>query len=233
MNPKQRAAEAAMTFVRDGMVVGIGTGSTADFFIVALGEALRSGKLKDIRGVSTSVQSERRAIELGVPLIPLSADAAPDVTVDGADEIDPQLNLIKGLGGALLREKIVAQNSRLMVVIADSGKSVPKLGAKSPLPVEVAAFAHEVHIPFFRGLNAEPTLRRDKAGSVYQTDNGNVIYDCRFPGGIDDPSEVEHALARRAGVVDCGLFLGIAGVALIADDQRVEERRGPLFAPSS
>src|SRR5688500_15247594 len=136
MNPKQRAAQAAMMFIRSGMVVGLGTGSTADFFIAALADALRTGELTNIVGVPTSIQSERRARELGVPLGNLAEHCAPDVTVDGADEIDPDLNLIKGLGGALLREKIVAQNSKMMVVIADTSKSVLRLGTKSPLPVE-------------------------------------------------------------------------------------------------
>ena len=131
MNPKQCAAEAALNFVSNGMVVGLGTGSTADFFLVALGNALKSGKLSNIRGVPTSVQSERRAQELRIPLAGLSECPHPDVTIDGADEVDPQLNLIKGLGGALLREKIVAQNSRKLIIIADQSKIVTRLGEKS------------------------------------------------------------------------------------------------------
>src|SRR5215207_208507 len=125
MDPKQRAAEAALAFIRDGMVVGLGTGSTADFFLIALGEAVRSGRLKGIRGVPTSVRSERRARELGIALATL-VECRPDVTVDGADEVAPDLNLVKGLGGALLREKIVAQNSAKLVIIADASKTVAK-----------------------------------------------------------------------------------------------------------
>jgi len=225
MNPKQRAAEASLQFVRDGMVVGLGTGSTADYFLQALATAIRDGRLKDIRGVPTSRQSERRAEHLGIPLTSL-AHAHPDVTIDGADEIDPHLDLIKGLGGALLREKVVAQNSKLHVIIADTSKTVPKLGTKAPLPVEVAQFAHEVHAEFFRSLGSTPALRKTPDGAPYVTDNGNYIYDCKFASGIDDPAALDAMLQIRAGVLDTGLFVGIAGAALIAnEDGTVEERR--------
>jgi ribose 5-phosphate isomerase A len=224
MDPKQRAAEAALAYVRDGMVVGLGTGSTADFFLIALGDAVRSGRLSGIRGVPTSVRSERRGRELGIALATLVECPRPDVTVDGADEIAPDLDLIKGLGGALLREKIVAQNSAKLVIIADAGKTVPRLGAKSKLPVEVAKFAHETHEAYLRSLGAEPSVRRGKEGTPFETDNGNFIYDCGFPGGISDPSALDVALRARAGVVETGLFLGMASVALIASATGVEER---------
>lgn len=224
MKPKERAAEAAIAFLRSGMVVGLGTGSTANYFLQALANALQSGKLRDIRGVPTSRQSEHRARELGIPLTSLAECPHPDVTVDGSDEIDPHLDLIKGLGGALLREKIVAQNSRRLIIIADASKQVQTLGSHSPLPVEVAQFAHESHAAFFASLGATPTLRRTADGSVFVTDNGNYIYDLKFPG-IPDPRAIENAILHRAGVVDCGLFLGIAQVALIADDHGVQEMR--------
>src|SRR5690349_11356898 len=134
MNPKQRAAEAAIKFVRSGTVIGLGTGSTADFFLQALAAALRSGKLRDIRGLPTSRQSEQRARQLGIPLVSFADVSRADVTIDGADEIAPGLSLIKGLGGALLREKIVAQNSDRLVIIADASKDVPVLGSKAALP---------------------------------------------------------------------------------------------------
>lgn len=223
MNPKQRAAEASLQFVRDGMVIGLGTGSTADYFLQSLAAALRDGRLREVRGIPTSRQSERRADELGIPLITL-AQGRPDVTIDGADEIDPQLNLIKGLGGALLREKIVAQNSGQLIIIADGGKTVPKLGTRSALPVEVARFAHDAHLDFFHSLGARPMLRRSPDGAPYVTDNGNYIYDCRF-NGIEDPAALNTALHARAGVVETGLFVGIATVALVADEKDVEERR--------
>jgi ribose 5-phosphate isomerase A len=224
MDPKQKAAEAALAYVRDGMVVGLGTGSTADFFLVALGEAVRSGRVKGIRGVPTSVRSERRARELGIALATL-VECRPDVTVDGADEVAPDLELIKGLGGALLREKIVAQNSAKLVIIADAGKTVPRLGTKSKLPVEVAKFAYETHEAYLRSLGAEPSVRRGKDGTPFETDNGNYIYDCGFAGGVPDPSALDVALRARAGVVETGLFLGMASVALIAGPTGVEERR--------
>ena len=221
MNPKQRAGEAAIAFVQSGMVVGLGTGSTADEFLRALADALSSGKLRDIRGVPTSRQAEQQARELGIPLASLAECPNPDVTIDGADEIAPNLDLIKGLGGALLREKIVAQNSRQLIIIADAGKRVQTLGTRSALPVEVAQFGHESHVRFFTDLGGKPVLRRTAGGDVFVTDNGNYIFDCRFEG-IPDPRRLEEALRRRAGVVDSGLFLGLASAALIADDTTVQ-----------
>lgn len=217
MNPKQRAAEAAISFVRDGMIVGLGTGSTADFFLRALAACLRDGRLRGIRGIATSRQSEHRANELGIPLAVLREDCTPDITVDGADEIGPDLQLIKGLGGALLREKMVAQHSKQVIIIADASKRVDVLGTKSPLPIEVVSFGHEIHIPYFKRLGAQPVLRKNPDGSIFHTDNGNCIYDCRFPG-IPDPAAIENAILHEAGIVDCGLFIGVADVALMADD---------------
>jgi len=223
LNPKQRAAEAAVTYGQSGMIVGLGTGSTADFFLQALAAALASGRVRSIRGVPTSKQSERRAIELAIPLTTLAESPAVDVTIDGADEVDPQLELIKGLGGALLREKVVAQNSKKLVIIADAGKVVSRLGERSPLPVEVTVFGHEVQPAFLKSLGAEPTLRRNAAGEPFVTDNGNYIYDCRF-ARMDDPRQVEAKLKARAGVVETGLFLGLARVVLIGKDDGVETR---------
>jgi ribose 5-phosphate isomerase A len=223
MSPKQRAAEAAIKFVKDGMVVGLGTGSTADLFLQALAAALRDGRVNNVRGVPTSRQSERRAQHLNIPLTTLAESPHPDVTIDGADEVDPRLDLIKGLGGALLREKMVAQDSKKLVIIADAGKSVAKLGTQAMLPVEVVPFAHEAQAAFLRTLGATPTLRRAQE-AVFVTDNGNYIYDCRFPAGIDDPAELDLQLRRRAGVVETGLFVGMAHVALVAEDERVDER---------
>ncbi len=223
MNAKQRAAEASLRFVCDGMVVGLGTGSTADYFLQALAAALREGRLKRVQGIPTSRQSQHRAEQLGIPLTTLER-ARPDVTIDGADEVDPQLNLIKGLGGALLREKIVAQNSGQLIIIADAAKSVVRLGTKSPLPVEVVPFAHKAHVDFFRGLGATPTLRTAADGATYLTDNGNYIYDCRFTA-IENAAALDAALGARAGIVETGLFIGVAGIALIADENGVAERR--------
>jgi ribose 5-phosphate isomerase A len=224
MSPKQRVGEACIGHLRSGMVVGLGTGSTADYFLQALAAAIKSGQLRDVRGVPTSRKSEQRALHLGIPLTTLADAPLIDVTIDGADEIAPGLALIKGLGGALLREKIVAQNSRTMIVIADAGKESDALGRKSPLPVEVVQFAHEAQARFLRSLGCEPTLRRGTDGGVFVTDNGNYLYDCRFADPIADPASLQATLAARAGVVDAGLFLGIAKLALIADENGVRER---------
>jgi ribose 5-phosphate isomerase A len=224
MTPKQRAAEAALAFVQSGMVVGLGTGTTANFFHQALASAMKSGALRDIRGVPTSVAAEQHARELGIPLVSLAQCPHPDLTVDGCDEVDPNLEVIKGLGGALLREKIVAQNTKRLIIIADASKRVAVLGSRSPLPVEVIQFGHEIQATFFTSLGATPVLRRTPEGAPYLTDNDNYIYDCRFTR-IDDPRALEDTLLRRAGVVDTGLFLGLAERALIATDSGVEEMR--------
>ncbi len=221
MTAKQRAAEAAMSYVSDGMTIGLGTGSTADFFLKALADALREGRIKHIHGVPTSTVSERRARELHIPLGTLADFPVCDVTIDGADEIDPQLNLIKGLGGALLREKIVAQNSQKLVIIADNRKLVSHLGTNTPLPVEVLQFANEAHEAFLRSLGCDPILRVTQGGTALVTDSGNLIYDCRFES-IDDLTGLDRALADRAGIVESGLFLGLADVALVADETGVK-----------
>jgi ribose 5-phosphate isomerase A len=225
MTPKQRAARAALSHVQSGMIVGLGTGSTAEAFLVELAGALKSGQLKDIRGIPTSRNSENHARKLGIPLTTLGDHPVCDVTVDGADEIAPNLDLIKGLGGALLREKIVAQNSRKLVIIADEAKVVASLGARAPLPVEVVQFGYETHESFLQDLGAEPRLRMSPGGMVFVTDNANYIYDCHFPTGIKDPRAVEIKLEERAGIVDCGFFLALTTVALIGTDTTVREMR--------
>lgn len=221
MNPKQRAAEAAIPFIKSGMVLGLGTGTTADFFLQALGAAITSGKITGISGVPTSRQSEYRAMELGIPLTTLARNPVIDVTVDGADEVTPELDLIKGLGGALIREKIVAQNSKKLIIIADQSKRVPKLGTIAPLPVEVLTFAHEIHENFFRSLGGDPKLRKH-AGMIFNTDNGNLIYDVKFPP-MNDPAKLEATLLERAGIVGCGLFLKLATTVLIGDEDAVTQ----------
>jgi len=222
MNAKQRTAEAALAYVRSGTAIGLGTGSTADYFLVALAEALRSGRLANVRGVPTSEQTLRRARELSIPTIDLADASAPlDVTIDGADEVADNLDLIKGLGGALLREKIVAQNSARLIIIADQGKRVSRLGSKAAVPVEVVPFAHEAQGRFLRSLGCDPTLRTRPGGGSFVTDNGNVVYDCRFAGGVPNPAKVDEVLSRRAGVVGSGLFLGMATIAVIGTDDGV------------
>ncbi|HVT89280.1 MAG TPA: ribose-5-phosphate isomerase RpiA [Tepidisphaeraceae bacterium] len=221
MDPKQRTGEAAVELVTSNMVVGLGTGSTADFFLVALSRAIGMGKIRNIRGIPTSKKSEHRAKDLGIPLVSLAQYPHPDITIDGADEVNPRVDVIKGLGGALLREKIVAQNSRQFVIIVDSSKRVDFLGQKSPLPVEVAIFGFETHEAFLKSLGGNPVLRKDATGSPFVTDNGNYIYDCRFTK-IDKPAELQQTIKTRAGIVETGLFVGMASAALIGSDGKVE-----------
>jgi ribose 5-phosphate isomerase A len=221
VDPKQRAGQAALAYLRDGMTVGLGTGSTAKFFIDALAAALRQGQLKGIRCIPTSVHSEEQARNLGIPLTHFGESPAIDVTVDGADEVGPGLNLIKGLGGALLREKIVAQYSRRLVIIADESKKVIYLGRRCPLPVEVTQFAHEASERFLRSLGSVPALRMGENDAPFVTDNGNFIYDCRFPR-IEDPRSLQEKLAHQAGIVETGLFLDMADVILLAGIDSME-----------
>jgi ribose 5-phosphate isomerase A len=216
MTAKELAGHAALRFVENDMLVGLGTGSTATEFIKALGEALRIGKLRGVRGIPTSKKSEELAKSLGIPIVTFAQHQRTAVCVDGADEVGPGLQLIKGLGGALLREKVVAQNSDKFVVIADSGKEVPALGTKCPLPVEVTIFGHETQPAFLRSLGAQPTLRPNADGTPFVTDNGNYIFDCKFDS-ITDPPSLERHLKQRAGIVETGLFLNIAKIAIIAE----------------
>jgi ribose 5-phosphate isomerase A len=223
---KQRAAEAAIDYVRSDTVIGLGSGSTADCFLIALADALESGRLKDVGGVPTSEHTAHQARELGIPVIELADVEEPlDVTVDGADEVAPNLDVIKGLGGALLREKIVAQNTRTLIIIADAGKRVARLGSRSPVPVEVARFAHEATARLLASHGCRPVLRM-KGSDPYVTDNANFIYDCHFDAGLPDPRAFHDALCEPAGVINTGLFLGMAKIALIAgDDGNVETLR--------
>lgn len=218
---KEAAGRAAAELVRDGDVVGLGTGSTAYFAVVALGERVKAG-LKII-GIPTSIQTADLARTLGIPLSTLDEHPEIDITIDGADEVDPRLNLIKGGGGALLREKVVASVTKRMVVVADSGKIVEALG-KFPLPVEVISFARTVVEKKIVSLGAMPKLRTKPDGSPYLTDNGNQILDCSF-GAIADPAALAHELNGTPGVVEHGLFIGLAKLALVGRGDRVDELR--------
>ena len=218
---KEAAGRAGAKLVGDGDVVGLGTGSTAYFAVVALGERVKMG-LKII-GIPTSVQTADLARAVGIPLTTLDEHPEIDITIDGADEVDSQLRLIKGGGGALLREKVVASASRKMIVVADSGKIVPVLG-KFPLPVEVISFARTVVEKKIATLGGSPKLRTKPDGSPYLTDNGNPILDCSF-GEIADPASLALALSNTPGIVEHGLFIGLVTVALIGRGGRVEELR--------
>jgi ribose 5-phosphate isomerase A len=216
---KRAAAMAAVgREVRSGMRIGIGSGSTVTYAIEALGGALRGGTLSEIVGVPTSEETAALARDHGVPLVGLHEAGRLDVAIDGADEIDPELGLIKGLGGALVREKIVAQAAGRFVIIADRSKLVERLGQKAPLPVEVIAFGWQVQVAFLESLGAR-VVRREKEGTPFVSDNGNYILDCHFEEeGIPDPEVLDWELLGRAGIVDHGLFLGMAAVAYVAGE---------------
>ena len=220
---KRQAAERAIGLVRSGMRLGLGTGSTARHFVDLVGAEARKGLA--IVGVPTSEATADQARALGIPLTTLDETPELDLTVDGADEIDGALRLIKGGGGALLREKIVASASRRMVVIADSSKLVAELG-RFPLPVEVAPFGVAATIRRIAravaalGLAGPLTLRR-RDGALFVTDGGHYILDCAF-GAIPDPEALDQALADIPGVVDCGLFIGIAAAAIVTGPAGVE-----------
>jgi len=218
---KETAARSSLQFIRDGQVIGLGTGSTAAYFIKLLGERVREG-LK-IRGIPTSVRSRDLAESLGIPLTTLDECQEIDVTVDGADEVDPQLRLIKGGGGALLREKIVASATKQFIVVADASKQVPKLG-KFPLPVEVIKFAQALVAKRIRALGADVQLRREPDGKPYLTDENNYILDCRF-GEIQDADTLARQLSEMPGVVEHGLFISMASVVLFARGSEIVELR--------
>lgn len=210
INVKQLAAEKAVEYVEDGMKVGLGTGSTAYWAIRKLGERVSEG-LK-ITAVATSRASEEQARELGIPLVAFGDIDSLDLTIDGADELDSSLQLIKGGGGALLREKIVASNSTRMIVIADEGKVVNTLG-KFPLPVEIVPFAWEWTVAELAKLGCQPELRCS-GEELYKTDNGNYIADCRFEA-IEAAPKLALTIQNIPGVVDHGLFIGIAAMAIV------------------
>jgi ribose 5-phosphate isomerase A len=211
---KQRAGEAAADQVQSGMVVGLGTGSTAVHAIRRLGALLAAGSLGRIIGIPTSEEAAREAQRLGIPLGSLDDHPVVDLTIDGADEIDPQLNLIKGLGGALLREKVVATASRRMIVVADERKRIDQLGTRAPVPVEVIRFARRPVIDYLTSLGAR-VVERQVEGATFITDEGNLILDCHFPG-IETPRELDRLIRSQPGVVEHGLFLGLATDAIIA-----------------
>jgi ribose 5-phosphate isomerase A len=218
---KEAAARASLEFVKDGQVVGLGTGSTAAYFIKLLGEKVKNGL--HIRGIPTSDRSRDLALSLGIPLTTLDQCQEIAVTVDGADEVDPQLRLIKGGGGALLREKIVASATKQMIVVADATKQVERLG-KFPLPVEVIKFAQALVAKRIAALGADVRLRADADGKPYVTDENNHILDCHF-GEIADADKLAHELSEMPGVVEHGLFIGMASVVLFAKGNQITELR--------
>ena len=224
MNPKQLAAEHGAGLVESEMVLGLGSGTTATLVVQAIGRRLREGSLRKVVGVPSSSAITAVARESGVPLTTLDEHPVLDLDLDGADEVDPNLDLIKGLGGALLWEKIVAVASKRVVILVDESKLVDRLGTKAPLPVEVIPFGWRIHIPFVESLGAKPELRKNPDGKPFVTDEGNYILHCRFDG-IPDPAGLEARLRSRPGVIGTGLFVGIAHEVIIGRPTGVEVRK--------
>jgi ribose 5-phosphate isomerase A len=224
---KRAAADAAVALVQEGMVVGLGTGSTAAFAIEALAQRVHKGLR--ILGIPTSARSAAQARDAGIPLTSLTEHRRVALTIDGADEIaEGSLDLIKGLGGALLREKIVASASDRLVIVADAAKLVARLGTSTPVPAEVVRFGWETTAERLAALGGNPVLRRGADRRPFHTDGGNLILDCGF-GPIADAAALEQTLSRVVGVVEVGLFIGMAHLVLVAEDDGVRKlvRAGP------
>ncbi|MFO7644643.1 MAG: ribose-5-phosphate isomerase RpiA [Desulfosarcina sp.] len=218
---KQKAGYAAVDFVESGMVVGLGTGSTSVWAVKRLAELLGKGKLADILAVATSTATEEQAGKLEIPVTTLESCSHVDLTIDGADEVDYDLNLIKGAGGALLREKIVAQASRRLIIVVDESKLSSRLGVKQSLPVEVIPFGWKTQQEFLEDLGAEVRLRIGTDEKAFVTDQGNYILDCRF-GPIQDAIALAGRLKARSGIVEHGLFLRMATDLIVAGSKGVD-----------
>jgi len=221
---KRLAAERAVEFISSGMVVGLGSGSTSALVVHRLAALLKEGRLTGVVGVPTSLETEALARSLGVPLTTLEEHPTLELTIDGADEVDPDLCLIKGGGGALLREKIVAQASRRKIIVVDESKLSPRLGTRWPVPVEVLPFGWRSQALFLEELGARVVRREAREGGPYRTDQGHFILDCAF-GPIARPAELAAKLEARAGVVEHGLFIGLTSELIVAGPKGVEHRR--------
>lgn len=209
---KYQAAVSALDEVKDGMAVGLGTGSTVNPFIRELGLKVQAGL--NITAIATSIQSERLAIDVGIPIVTFERHQVLDLTVDGADEVTPALDLVKGLGGALVREKIVAKASRRLVIVVDESKLVDQLGTKAPIPVEVIPLAEQLVVSALGKIGGEPKVRLQN-GSQFKSDNGNVVVDWHY-GPVQDPAALEVQLKSMSGVVDSGIFAKMAHRVIIA-----------------
>jgi len=220
---KKRAAERSVKFIESGMVVGLGHGSTALFALQRIAELLKGGVLSDLLGVPCSSQVEEEARKLGIPLTTFDEHPVIDLTIDGADEVDGNLDLIKGGGGALLREKIVAQASRREIIVVDESKLSPALGTLRAVPVEVIPFGWQSQALYLESLGATVILRKDDNGIPFMTDQGNLILDCNF-GPISNPERLAEALNARTGVVEHGLFLGLATDLIVANSKGIYHR---------
>lgn len=228
---KRQAAEHAVAFVKPGMTVGLGTGSTAIFATRRIAELFKTGQLNGITGFATSKTIWKEAQLLGIPMMEDEMPRAIDLTIDGADEVDPKLHLIKGGGGALLREKIVAQASRRVIIVVDESKLSPHLGIHHSLPIEVLAFGWRSQRRYLESLGAAVEVRKDAEGKEFATDSGNMILDCAF-GAIDDPVKLGADLSTRAGIVEHGLFLGLATDLIVAGQSGVRHFEPDTAGPS-
>jgi len=220
----EASAAAALEFVGPGQTLGLGTGRAAEAFVRALGRRVADGL--GVRGVPTSERTAKLATELGIPLVTLAEAGRLDVTFDGADEVDPRLDLVKGYGGALVREKIVAASSDRLVILVGEEKMVDRLGARGRLPVETIPFAEPLAMARLRALGCEPSVRTGDDGRPYLTDNGNLVLDCRVEP-IDDPGALDTAITTIPGVLGTGLFVGMADAVVVQRGEKVEVlRRG-------
>jgi ribose 5-phosphate isomerase A len=221
MDLKKMAAQEALALVESGMTIGLGSGSTTGVFIDLLGQKVQSGALEGLLAVPTSESTAQQARRLGIGLTSLAETAWLDLVVDGADEVDPQLDLIKGLGQALLREKIVEVHTQRFVVIVDESKLVPRLGTKAPLPVEIVRFEAQAHLRWLNSLDCRAELWLEPDGAPVVTDNGNYLARCWFADGISDAYQLAMVLQARPGIVEHGLFLEMASQVIIAGREGV------------
>lgn len=217
---KKTAAEKAVEQIQSGMVIGLGSGSTAAFATLKIGELIKSGDLKNIVGISSSKQTEELAKANGIPLITFADYPVIDITIDGADEVDENLNVIKGGGGALLREKIIAQATKHEIIVVDESKISKYLGAKFYVPVEVVPFALEAEKRFLESLGGKPALRIQN-NNTFVTDEGNFILDTHF-GEIKEPALLAARLNERAGIAEHGIFIGLASEVIVAGSDGIK-----------
>jgi len=219
---KKQAAEYAVKYIKSGMVVGLGTGSTTLFALRKIGYLINRGELKDVVGIPTSINTEEEAKKLGIPITTFDEHPSIDLTIDGADEVDKDLSLIKGGGAALLKEKIVAQASKKEIIIIDESKMSDVLGTKRAVPIEVIPFALNTELKFLKSLNAKVKVRKSSSGEILITDEGNYIIDSNF-GPIDNPEELSNKLNARAGIVEHGLFIGLTNHVIVASGNGIGE----------
>ena len=228
---KKQAARTAIDLIESGMIVGLGSGSTMRFALEEIAVRLRDGRIGDIAGVPSSVGTERIARQLGIPLTTLDRHPQPDLNLDGADEVDEKLNLIKGGGAALLREKVLAQASRRTVIMVDGSKLSSRLGEHWPLPVEVLPYAGRSVEQFLQSRGARVSVRQAADGKRLLTDQDNYIFDAHF-GPIDDPAALGEILCARAGIIEHGLFVGLTDDLIVSDRSAIRHVTRPSASRS-